>query len=86
MLDSLYQSLVMFFVAQQTYWDSDIGIFEFGTTIATSCLITMLVHCAIDIQSWVCIFIFFSGWIQILYEMSNYIYKLNEIDQDSIFT
>lgn len=53
MMDSLYQSLVMFFVAEAAYWDSDVGIWEFGTTIATACLITMLADCAIDIQSWV---------------------------------
>lgn len=53
MLESLYQSLVIFFVAEATYWDSDIGIWQFGATIATSSLITMLLHCAIEIKSWV---------------------------------
>lgn len=56
MLDSLYQSLVIFFVAVAAYWDSDIGMFEFGTTITSSCLVTMLLHCAIEIQSWVSYF------------------------------
>lgn len=53
MLDSLYQSLVIFFVAKAAYWDTDVGIWEFGTTITTSCLVTMLLHCAIEIKSWV---------------------------------
>ncbi|KAG4068488.1 hypothetical protein HA402_004829 [Bradysia odoriphaga] len=52
MLDALYQSLVIFFLAEAAYWDSTIGIWEFGTTITTSCLITMLVHGAIEIKSW----------------------------------
>ncbi|XP_059615046.1 phospholipid-transporting ATPase VB isoform X2 [Phlebotomus argentipes] len=52
MLESLYQSLVIFFIAEATYWDSDIGIWQFGATIATSSLITMLLHCAIEIKSW----------------------------------
>lgn len=53
MLDSLYQSLVIFFIAESAYWDSTIGMWEFGTTITTSCLITMLCHGAIEIKSWV---------------------------------
>lgn len=54
MLDSLYQSLVIFFVAEAAYAGSTVGVWEFGTTITTSCLITMLVHGAIEIKSWVC--------------------------------
>lgn len=53
MLDALYQSLVIFFVAEAAYWGSDIGIWEFGTIITSSCLITMSLHCAIEIRSWV---------------------------------
>lgn len=53
MLDALFQSLVIFFVAEAAYWDTDVGIWEFGTTITTSCLITMLIHGAIEIRSWV---------------------------------
>ncbi|CAD7086518.1 unnamed protein product [Hermetia illucens] len=52
MLDALFQSLVIFFVAEAAYWDTDVGIWEFGTTITTSCLITMLIHGAIEIRSW----------------------------------
>lgn len=54
MLDALYQSLVIFFVAEAAYSGSSVGVWEFGTTITTSCLITMLVHGAIEIKSWVC--------------------------------
>lgn len=53
MLDAFYQSLVIFFVAEAAYSDSDIDMWEFGTTITTSCLITMLLHGAIEIKSWV---------------------------------
>lgn len=53
MLDSVYQSLVIFFVAKAAYTDSNVDIWEFGTTITTSCLYTMLVHGAIEIKSWV---------------------------------
>lgn len=53
MLDSLYQSLVIFFIAEAAYSGSSVGMWEFGTTITTSCLITMLVHGAIEIKSWV---------------------------------
>lgn len=53
MLDSVYQSLVIFFVAKAAYADTTVDIWEFGTTITTSCLYTMLVHGAIEIKSWV---------------------------------
>ncbi|XP_055381993.1 phospholipid-transporting ATPase VA isoform X2 [Condylostylus longicornis] len=52
MLDALYQSLIIFFIAISAYWESDVDIWEFGTTITTSCLITMLIHGAIEIRSW----------------------------------
>lgn len=53
MLDAVYQSLVIFFVAEAAYAGSNVDIWEFGTTITTSCLYTMLVHGAIEIKSWV---------------------------------
>lgn len=83
MLDSLYQSVVIFFMAYgvrdgtvffsyvhgflcfpvlyikfikytfQAYSGSDVGMFEFGTTIVVSCMFTMLVHMAIEAKSWV---------------------------------
>lgn len=54
MLDAVYQSLVIFFVAKAAYWGSDVDLWVFGTTITSSCLFTMLLHCAIEIKSWVC--------------------------------
>lgn len=53
MLDALYQSLVIFFVAKATFWDSDVDVWVFGTTITSSCLFAMLLHCAIEVKSWV---------------------------------
>ncbi|XP_034472597.1 probable phospholipid-transporting ATPase VA isoform X1 [Drosophila innubila] len=52
LLDSLYQSLVIFFVSLCAYAESDVGIWEFGTTITASCLFANLVHCGIEIRSW----------------------------------
>lgn len=52
MLDAVYQSLVIFFIAEAAYAGSSVDIWEFGTTITTSCLYTMLVHGAIEIKSW----------------------------------
>lgn len=37
----------------QAYHDTDVGIWEFGTTITTSCLFVMLFHVAIETRSWV---------------------------------
>ena len=53
MLDAVYQSLVIFFIAAGAYAGSDIDIWEFGTTITISCLYTCLVQGAILIRSWV---------------------------------
>ena len=52
MADALYQSIVIFFIAFGTYHKSTVGIWEFGTAICTQCLLTMLLHLAIEIKSW----------------------------------
>ncbi|XP_043283493.1 phospholipid-transporting ATPase VD isoform X2 [Venturia canescens] len=52
MADSLYQSIVIFFITEAAYHDSDVDIWEFGTTITTSCIIVMSIHIAIEIRSW----------------------------------
>lgn len=53
MLDSLWQSLVIFFIAVKAFEDSTIGIWEFGATIVSSCLVTMLCHFALEVRTWV---------------------------------
>jgi phospholipid-translocating ATPase len=70
MLDALYQSLVIFFVAEAAYWDSDIGIWEFGTIITSSCLVTMSLHCAIEIRSWVSLATATKVWINLTFVFS----------------
>ncbi|KAK6617728.1 hypothetical protein RUM43_013956 [Polyplax serrata] len=52
MADSLYQSIVIFFITLGAYNDSDIGLWEFGTTITTACLFIMLAHVVIETKSW----------------------------------
>lgn len=37
----------------QAYYDSDVGIWEFGTTICTACVVGQLLHLAIETRSWV---------------------------------
>ena len=56
MLDALYQSLVLFFISYGAYYNSDVGLYEFGTTLMTSCLCVMLLHQAVETKSWVIIF------------------------------
>ncbi|XP_030621399.1 probable phospholipid-transporting ATPase VB [Chanos chanos] len=51
-LDSFYQSLVCFFIPYWTYHGSDIDIFTFGTPMNTVSLFTIILHLAIEIQSW----------------------------------
>lgn len=52
MVDAIYQSIIIFFVPYVMYIDSNIGIWEFGTTIFTACVIVQLVHLSIETKSW----------------------------------
>lgn len=52
MADCLYQSLVVFFVARGAYNDSDVGLWQFGTTVTTTCIFIMLLQAAIEMRSW----------------------------------
>lgn len=56
--DALYQSIVIFFINEGVYYDSIIDIWEFGTTIMTCCVVTMLTNIAIEIRSWTIIHLF----------------------------
>lgn len=53
MADALYQSLVIFFIALAAYDDTDIGMWNFGTTVATSCMFVMGLHASIENHCWV---------------------------------
>ncbi|XP_072757293.1 phospholipid-transporting ATPase VD isoform X2 [Anoplolepis gracilipes] len=55
--DALYQSIVIFFITKEVYYDSAIDIWEFGTTIMTACIVVMLLYAAIEIRSWTIIHI-----------------------------
>ncbi|XP_029171036.1 probable phospholipid-transporting ATPase VD [Nylanderia fulva] len=55
--DALYQSIVIFFITKEVYYDSIIDIWEFGTTIMSACIVVMLLHAAIEIRSWTIIHI-----------------------------
>lgn len=52
MLDALYQSIIIFFVPFFVYYDSDVDIWEFGTTICTACFCVQMLHVAIECKSW----------------------------------
>ncbi|XP_011494339.1 PREDICTED: probable phospholipid-transporting ATPase VA isoform X2 [Ceratosolen solmsi marchali] len=52
MADALYQSIIIFFFTEAAYHDSDVDIWEFGSTITTSCIIVMLIHISIETKSW----------------------------------
>lgn len=53
MADSLYQSVVVFWLCKCAYEDTDADIFEFGTAATTACMCVMLLHVSIEIRSWV---------------------------------
>ncbi|XP_076360092.1 phospholipid-transporting ATPase VA isoform X1 [Tachypleus tridentatus] len=52
MLDALYQSVIIFFVPLLVFYDSNVGIWEFGSTIITACVLVQLAHIAIETRSW----------------------------------
>ncbi|XP_072162375.1 phospholipid-transporting ATPase VD isoform X2 [Bemisia tabaci] len=51
-IDSVYQSLVIFYVGVYAYHDTEIGLWEFGLTIITSCMFAMLIQCCLETRSW----------------------------------
>lgn len=53
MADSLYQSLVMFFVTMAAYQNEEVGIWEFGTSLTSTCLFVNLIHAGVETKSWV---------------------------------
>ncbi|XP_014209403.1 probable phospholipid-transporting ATPase VA isoform X2 [Copidosoma floridanum] len=57
MADALYQSIVIFFLTEAVYYDSDVDIWEFGTTITTCCIVVTLMHICLEIKSWTLIHI-----------------------------
>ncbi|XP_040564525.1 phospholipid-transporting ATPase VD isoform X2 [Lepeophtheirus salmonis] len=67
MADALYQSIVIFFTAYGCYNDTDIGLWEFGTIICTSCLFVMTFHLAVETNSWTII-----HWISLIVSIFSY--------------
>ncbi|XP_024084147.1 probable phospholipid-transporting ATPase VD isoform X2 [Cimex lectularius] len=52
LLDSIYQSLAIFFIAVGVYTGSEIGLWEFGSTITSSCMFAMLGQVSLETKSW----------------------------------
>ncbi|XP_067104194.1 phospholipid-transporting ATPase VB [Osmerus mordax] len=52
MLDAFYQSLVCFYIPYWTYEGTDVDLFTFGIPMNTTSLFTILLHLAIEINSW----------------------------------
>ncbi|XP_022238168.1 probable phospholipid-transporting ATPase VA [Limulus polyphemus] len=52
MLDALYQSVIILFVPVLSFYDSDLGMWEFGSTIFTACVLVQLAHLAVETRSW----------------------------------
>nr|XP_026491211.1 probable phospholipid-transporting ATPase VD isoform X2 [Vanessa tameamea] len=50
--ESVYVSVVVFFVAAAAYWDTDVDLWLFGLCNMTCCLVVMLVYVAIETRSW----------------------------------
>ncbi|RUS74359.1 hypothetical protein EGW08_017882 [Elysia chlorotica] len=56
LLDSLYQSLALYFIPHVAYQNHGVGLWEFGTTCDVCMIITILLTLCIETNSWV--------WIQ----------------------
>ncbi|XP_021366126.1 probable phospholipid-transporting ATPase VA isoform X3 [Mizuhopecten yessoensis] len=53
LLDSLYQSVILYYVSYLAYLYEPVGVWEFGTTSFTALILTCLLTIAIDTESWV---------------------------------
>ncbi|XP_012939199.2 probable phospholipid-transporting ATPase VA, partial [Aplysia californica] len=53
MIDSIYQSLCIYFVPHLSYENHAVGLWEFGTTVDVCMILTILLHFCIEINSWV---------------------------------
>ena len=54
MFDAFYVSLVIFFVSYGAYYGTNVGHYEFGTTLLTTHLAVMFLNLAVVTKSWVC--------------------------------
>ena len=54
MFDAFYVSLVIFFVSYGAYYGTNVGHYEFGTTLLTTHLAVMCLNLAVVTKSWVC--------------------------------
>ncbi|XP_065220628.1 phospholipid-transporting ATPase VD isoform X2 [Planococcus citri] len=66
-LDAIYQSLVIFYFAFWCYDGSDIGIWEFGMSVVTSCMFTMLLQGCLEMRSWNII-----HWISLIVSLGSF--------------
>lgn len=55
MIDTLWQSLALFYVPFFTYQNSDIDIWSLGSLLTIAVVVLVNVHLAMDIQRWVLI-------------------------------
>ena len=53
-LDSVYQSLILYFGLYLTYYDSDVGMISTGVTFHQLAVLTVSLHLAIETPNWVC--------------------------------
>ncbi len=73
-LEAFYQSAVVFFIAYATYYNSDIGIVEFGFVINIAVVIVASLHLALEILHWTWFHHFFLWGSLLLLFVLNYIY------------
>ena len=52
MLEALYHSLIIFYLAFGTLLGTNIGIWEFGTLICSQCIVVVMGQLSVEVRSW----------------------------------
>ncbi|XP_071088418.1 phospholipid-transporting ATPase VD-like [Haliotis cracherodii] len=66
LLDAIYQSAVLYFIAHLAYSEQNVGMWEYGTTIMTALILIILLHLGIETNSWT--------WIQWLVLIMSFLF------------
>ena len=52
MLEALYHSLIIFYIAIGTLVGTNVGIWEFGTLMCSQCIVVVMVQLSMEVRSW----------------------------------
>lgn len=73
-LEGIYQSTAIFFITYAVYYDTGIGLAEFGFIINTGAVLCASIHMAIEVLHWTWVHHFFIWGSLFLFYVLNYVY------------